>query len=259
MLSAAAHYPPGKMHFKLLRAYSRRLPSHAPASASEHQHRQPPPPCAGCRGHTARSGSEPREPRLCSGHAWLLPSAAAWPLSPGDKRAGGKGKLCLHRVSQRQQSPTGSPLHWVPPKRLPTSGNWDREMLVPPRDRQRRKGCIPLPSAESASPSLEMKLWGLPWFGSSSDGGGCGGSCPLRAQERESGALRGTHSDNDIARWMAFSNERILRPGAGHGDSPAMLRGLVPQHSQQILRAQQLVKKPLNKQTTTTTKKNPNQ
>jgi len=63
-----------------------------------------------------------------------------------------------------------------------------------------------------------MKLWELRWFRSRSDRGGCGGSCPLRAQERESGALGGTRGDDDTARWTAFSNERILWPRAGHGD-----------------------------------------
>lgn len=58
-----------------------------------------------------------------------------------------------------------------------------------------------------------------------------------RLQERESGALRSTRGDDDTARWTAFSNERILRSRAGHADRPAMLRGLVLQHSQQTLRA----------------------
>ena len=69
-LSAAANYPPRKMLFKLVRAYSRRLPSNAPATASK---------CRCCV--SPGSGGEPRERWLRSSrHSWLLPTAAASPV-----------------------------------------------------------------------------------------------------------------------------------------------------------------------------------
>lgn len=73
-----------------------------------------------------------------------------------------------------------------------------------------------------SQPGAELQLWelGLRWVRPGGDGGGCGGRCHLRAQERDSGAPHGTRGDDDTARWMAFSNECILRPRAGHGDSP---------------------------------------
>lgn len=120
-LSAAANYPPRKMHFKLVRAHSRRLPSNAPATASKCQ-------CCVSLG----SGGEPRERWLLrsSRHSWLLPAAPASPPSPGYKRAGGKGKSCLRGVFQHQQSPTGS-CQTEPLQALATSGRCYRDTFVP--------------------------------------------------------------------------------------------------------------------------------
>lgn len=46
-------------------------------------------------------------------------------------------------------------------------------------------------------------------------GGGCGGSCPLQAQGRGSGALPGPTATVPAGR--PFGKERTLRPPAGHG------------------------------------------
>lgn len=190
------------MRFKL-RACSRRLPSNAlPQHPRVNTDR-----CLWPRVSPGQRG-EPREPGLRSGQSLLLPTGTV--LAPGK---GQEAKLCLHGISQHQQSPTGVQARLSPSK---SSGSCYGEMRVPPGAAAggRKEGLASSPAAEPASPgwsrhrALELRCSG--------PRSGCGGSCPVQAQ--------GPSRPHSSGRWTPLSNDRTLRAHCKHCETGGLCK-----------------------------------
>lgn len=98
----------------------------------------------------------------------------------------------------------------------PTGACEMRQLLETPgcRGAAAEQGLSSLPPAMALRRGAEVKLRELRWFGSRSSADGCGGSCPLLAQQKESRAS------------VAPTVTMTLQPRAGHGAGQQCCRDL---------------------------------